>query len=351
MLGVQRGPTEAALKSDGDPLAGIVGQTPSWTQLLEVVRRAAPTPATVLILGESGTGKELIARAVHQLSPRRAAPLVAVNCAALPESLVEAELFGFERGAFTGATMRRAGRFERAQGGTLFLDEIGELVPAVQVKLLRALQHREFERIGGTETLHADVRVVAATNRDLAAEMRGGRFREDLFYRLNVLTLVVPPLRERREDVPLLAEHFVRRFATVYGRPVHTIAPRAMQALARYAWPGNVRELENAIEHAVVLAPGPELRIEDLPAPLGTQGSAARAEPQAAQTTLYEIEREAILRALRLTGGSTGRAARMLGISARKIQYKLKEYAAAPTLSADAVDAGPPDEEPDLGDL
>jgi two-component system NtrC family response regulator/two-component system response regulator HydG len=293
-----------------------------------VVKQAAATKATVLILGESGTGKELVAQALHELSPRKDRPFVKVACAALSETLLESELFGHERGSFTGAVGRKEGRFELADGGTLFLDEIGEITPTVQVKLLRALQTREFERVGGTQSIKVDVRVVAATNRDLAAEVKAGRFREDLYYRLNVVAVTLPPLRRRRGDIPALAAHFIEKYGVAYGKDIKGLTPGTLNALLAHDWPGNVRELENAIERAVVLCKGSELTADDLPAtlrgPRPAQRDAAGLIPGA---TLAEIEREAILRTLELLGGSTSRAAEMLGISVRKIQYRLKEYA------------------------
>jgi len=309
-------------------LEGLVGEAPELQAVYEVVQQAAPTKATVLVLGESGTGKELIAQALHELSPRKDEAFVKVSCAALSETLLESELFGHERGAFTGAAARREGRFELADGGTLFLDEIGEISPAVQVKLLRALQSREFERVGGTETIKVDVRVVAATNRDLAAEVKAGKFREDLYYRFNVVAVTLPPLRRRKADIPALAAHFIDKYARAYGKTIRGLTPGMLNALTAHDWPGNVRELENAIERAVVLCKGAELAADDLPAtlrgPRPEQRDAAGLIPGA---TLAEIEREAILRTLELHGGSTSRAAEMLGISVRKIQYRLKEYA------------------------
>src|SRR6185436_12023580 len=232
-------------------LEGMVGEAPELQAVCDVVKQAAPTKATVLVLGESGTGKELIAQALHELSPRRDKPFVKVACAALSESLLESELFGHERGSFTGAIGRKEGRFELADGGTLLLDEIGEISPTVQVKLLRALQTREFERVGGTQTIKVDVRVVAATNRDLAAEVKAGKFREDLYYRLNVVAVTLPPLRKRRGDIPALAAFFVEKYAKAYGKAVTSLAPGTLTALLSHEWPGNVRELENVIERGV----------------------------------------------------------------------------------------------------
>src|SRR5437762_1468615 len=243
----------------------IVGQSPSLRATLDVIGQAAPSSATVLLLGESGTGKELFARALHEHSPRANGPFVPINCAAIPETILESELFGYERGAFTGAVQRKEGRIERAQGGTLFLDEVGELSPAVQVKLLRFLQEGEIERLGGSAPIKVDSRVVAATNRDLATQVKDARFREDLFYRLNVIQVKLPPLRDRPEDVPLLADHFVARYAAKNGKPARALTPPALEALEAYSWPGNVRELENAIERAVVLSHAAELDVDALP--------------------------------------------------------------------------------------
>ena len=306
----------------------MIGDSPALQAVFEVVKRAAPTKATVLLLGESGTGKELVAQAIHQESPRRDRPFIKVACAALSESLLESELFGHERGSFTGAVGRREGRFELADGGTLFLDEIGEIPALVQVKLLRALQQREFERVGGTETLKVDVRVVAATNRDLAAEVAVGRFREDLYYRLNVVAVTLPPLRSRKGDIPALISHFIQKFDQAYDKSIRGLLPGTLNALLRHDWPGNVRELENVIERAVVLSTGPLLTSEELPPALsGPTPGAARPGGLIPGVTIRELEREAILRTLEVVDGSTTRAAAMLGISPRKIQYRLKEYA------------------------
>ncbi|MGO9829497.1 MAG: sigma-54-dependent transcriptional regulator [Myxococcaceae bacterium] len=308
-------------------IESIIGESAALQAIFDVVRRAAPTKATVLLLGESGTGKELVAQAIHQESPRREKPFVKVNCAALSETLLESELFGHERGSFTGAVGRREGRFELADGGTLFLDEIGDIAPSVQVKLLRVLQQREFERVGGTQTLKVDVRMVAATNRDLAAAVAAGKFREDLYYRLNVVAVTLPPLRMRKGDIPALVSHFIQRYAQSYGKHVRGLLPGTLNALLRYDWPGNVRELENVIERAVVLATTPDLTADDLPPVLsGPTPSHPRSGSFIPGATLREIEREAILRTLEVVEGSTSRAAAMLGISARKIQYRLKEY-------------------------
>jgi DNA-binding NtrC family response regulator len=313
----------------------IIGDSSQIQGVYDVVRRAAATRATVLILGESGTGKELIAQALHQESSRKDKPFIRVHCAALSENLLESELFGHEKGSFTGAVGRKEGRFELADGGTLFLDEIGEISAAVQVKLLRVLQQREFERVGGTQTIKVDVRIVAATHRDLTAEVKAGRFREDLFYRLNVVSLTLPPLRARKSDIPQLVSHFLEKYSESYGKEVKGLAPGTLQALLSHDWPGNIRELENAIERAVVLAQGPELTADDLPpvlrGPRPTGSTSNHLIPGASMAT---IEREAILRTLEMVQGSTSRAAEILGISVRKIQYRLKEYSSGTLPSA-----------------
>jgi two-component system NtrC family response regulator/two-component system response regulator HydG len=309
----------------------LVGESPPMLEVLKSVRQIAPSNASVLLLGESGTGKELFAQAIHENSPRKRRPFVKVACAALPETLLESELFGHEKGSFTGAIAARAGRFELADGGTLFLDEIGDITPTVQVKLLRFLEEHEFERVGGNKTLKVDVRMVAATHRDLEARIREGLFREDLFYRLNVIELHIPPLRDRRSDIPILAHHFLKRFAEANQKEIRGFSDEALGLLARHSWPGNVRELENAIERAVVLASEPLLGPAHFPTLV-----ARAAEPVVPATggvripgsSLAEIEREAIQRTLESVSGSTSRAARVLGISPRKIQYKLKEYEA-----------------------
>ena len=310
-------------------LDGIVGG-PEVQAICEVVRRAATSKATVLILGEAGTGKELIAQALHQQSPRRDRPFVRVSCAALSETLLEAELFGQEQGAFTDAAGRRAGGFELADGGTLFLDDIGEIRQPAQVKLLRVLQDHEFERVGGTETVRVDVRLVAAVHGDLAAEVKAGRFREDLYYRLNVIALTLPPLRRRKGDIAALAAHFIEKYGKAHGREVHGLAPGALHALVAHDWPGNVRELANAIERAVMIGAGPELGLDDLPTTLRAPRPVQEDVPAFIPGfSLHEIEHEAIMRTLKLAGGSTSRTAEILGISVRKIQYRLKEYGSA----------------------
>lgn len=307
----------------------IVGASPEIQRVFKTVQQIAPSRATVLISGESGTGKELIAAAIHQNSPRKTGPFVKLHCAALAESLLESELFGHERGAFTGADRRREGRFERANGGTLFLDEIGEISPTIQVKLLRVLQEREFERVGGNQTIQADVRVIAASNRDLKEMVARGTFREDLFYRLNVVNLHMPPLRDRRSDVGPLAKHFVDKYKEENGKPTSKLTDAALTRLIGYAWPGNVRELENVIERAVVLSRTDTIDAEHLPPELTPMPSEPTG-PQIPGWSLADIERFAILKTLEAQGGSTSRAAEVLGISVRKIQYKLQEYGSSP---------------------
>jgi DNA-binding NtrC family response regulator len=304
-------------------VGSLVGSSPAMQRVCETILQIAPSRATVLITGESGTGKELVAAAIHQHSPRAGRPFVKLHCAALAESLLESELFGHERGAFTGAVARREGRFQQADGGTLFLDEIGEISPAIQIKLLRFLQEHTFERVGGNQTIKVDVRVVAATNRDLLKLAKEGRFREDLYYRLNVVAIETPTLRSRPTDIPLVAHHFLRRFATENGKEIHGFTDDALTRLSAHPWPGNVRELENAIERAVVVCRGDLIRAEDLALPGTTASSEGPVVPGA---TLADLERYAILRTLEHTGGSTSRAAEILGISPRKIQYKLHEY-------------------------
>ena len=327
-------------------IKNIVGESPPMQKVFDLVRQVAPSRASVLITGESGTGKELVAAALHEQSPRAAAPFVKLHCAALAETLLESELFGHERGAFTGALTRRDGRFQQADRGTLFLDEIGEVSPAIQVKLLRFLQEREFERVGGNQTLRVDVRIVAATNRDLKKRVAEGLFREDLYYRLNVVAVEMPPLRARPSDVPLLSTFFLRRYSEENGKTIRRFSDDALASLSHYEWPGNVRELENAVERAVVICSGDEIRAEDL-APTIRAPSTKSAVPQIPGATLAAIERHAILRTLEQTGGSTARAAEILQISPRKIQYKLQEYQGAPKPVAPEIRDGDSDGESD----
>ena len=310
---------------DRNPEGRLVGRHPKMMDLLAMAEQVAQSRATVLVLGETGTGKELVAELIHRSSPRSMKQLVRLNCAALSESLLESELFGHERGAFTGAVGRREGRFEQADGGTLFLDEVSEIPMATQVKLLRVLQERAFERVGGNETLHVDVRILAASNRDLKARIAQGLFREDLYYRLNVVTLEIPPLRERQSDIPELATFFLRRYAEENHRPVDGMSDEALAALTAYGWPGNVRELENVIERAVVLCDGPRVEAKHLPATL-TPAALRDEAPKIPGATIQELERYAILKTLEACRGSTSRAAAILGISPRKVQYKLHEY-------------------------
>jgi two-component system response regulator HydG len=310
----------------------LLGHSAAMTRLLETVAQIAPTEATVLITGESGTGKELIAGAIHYNSLRKDGPFVKINCAALTESLLESELFGHEKGAFTGADRRKEGKFRQADGGTLFLDEVSEMSLGMQVKLLRVLQEREITRVGGSDVLAVDVRIIAATNRDLLQEIGQGRFRDDLYYRLNVVNLTVPPLRERREDIPLLAQHFLVRFAEKNRKAIKGFAPRAMDRLLRHPWPGNVRELMNAVERGVVLARSEWLGEDDLALTLPGGAPPASAEPPGEQalsvegTSLEELERAAILKTLEDAGGNKSEAARRLGITRRTLHKKLKQY-------------------------
>jgi len=313
---------------------GIVGASPAFRAMMDIVRQAAPSSATILLLGESGTGKELVARAIHDLSHRADGPFISINCAAIPESILESELFGYEKGAFTGAAGRKEGRFERAHKGTLFLDEVGEMSPAVQVKLLRVIQEGEFERLGGTHPVKVDVRLVAATNRDLAQEVREGRFREDLYYRLNVVKVGLPPLRERSGDVLLLANHFLRTFCEKNAKQLSGFSRQAQEAMERYGWPGNVRELENAVERAVVLSRGDVIELGDLPETVRGAADAApasRAIVIPIGTPMDEIEMRVIHETLRHTGGDKTLAAQLLGIATRTIYRKLdREKAESP---------------------
>jgi DNA-binding NtrC family response regulator len=314
----------------------IVGNSPEMQEVFKVIDQVGPSRASVLLTGDSGTGKELVAEAIHQRSPRADGPFIKLHCAALAETLLESELFGHERGAFTGAMARRDGRFQMADGGTLFLDEIGEISPSVQVKLLRFLQEHEFERVGGGQTIKVDVRIIAATDRDLADEVKAGNFREDLFYRLNVINVSMPPLRNRRGDIPPLCDHFLQKYAQENDKEIGGFTSDALDRLVAYDWPGNVRELENAIERAVVMVNGTSVGVEHLPrhvAPSASEDS----QPPIPGSTLEDLEQYAILKTLEHTGGSTSKAASILGISVRKIQYKLHAYKEAPKSGADAV--------------
>jgi DNA-binding NtrC family response regulator len=308
----------------------IVGESPGMKRIFEIIRKVAPSNATVLVLGETGTGKELIAEAIHHSSGRSDGPFVKTNCAALHEELLESELFGHERGAFTGADRQRIGRFELANEGTLFLDEIGSMSPSTQSKVLRVLQEREFERLGGTRTIKVDVRLVAATNKDLEAAIEGGEFREDLYYRLNVVQVQVPPLRQRKDDVAPLANHFLQKYAGELNSQARTFAPTALKLLMRHHWPGNIRELENTIERAVLMCEGTEILPEDLTLvssgpgrPTGT-GALLRLPPDG--IPLDELEKQAILEALRMNNWVQKEAANFLGISSRVMNYKVQKY-------------------------
>ncbi len=311
----------------GDGIQGLLGTSPVMQRVYRLARQVASSRATVLVTGESGTGKGEFARAIHMLGPRADKPFVAVHCASLVESLLESELFGHEKGSFTGADRRRVGRFEQAHEGTLFLDEIGEIPAGTQVKLLAVLQDRRFERVGGNESIKVDVRIVAATNRDLAADVAAGRFREDLYYRLNVVHAEMPPLRLRGSDVLVLAEHFLRRFALEDHKAIEGFTDRARMKLRGYRWPGNVRELENAIERAVVLCEGNKIGEEHLP--YGASLSAGLDGIAVPGATMAELEKYAILKTLEAVDGSTVRAAELLDISVRTIQYRLHEYGLA----------------------
>ena len=308
-------------------LEQIVGEDEKMQEIISMIETVAPTRSTVLISGESGTGKELIARAIHYLSPRAGQPFVKVNCAAMSESLLESELFGHEKGAFTGAIRAHEGRFQQADGGTLLLDEISEMSAAVQAKLLRVLQEREFHRVGGRDPIQVDVRVIATTNRDLEQEREEGRFREDLFYRLNVISIEFPPLRQRKGDIPLLAEHFVKRYQEEVGRRVEEISADAMEMLIRCDWPGNVRQLENAIERAIVFVQGGEILPEHLPPELrnGSEETTSAVESLVGRP-LEDIEREVILSTLNATHQNRTKAAEILGISVRTLRNKLSAY-------------------------
>jgi nitrogen regulation protein NR(I) len=323
---------------------GIIGASPGLTDLYAVLERVADSPTTVLITGESGTGKELVARALHEHSTRKDKPFIKVNCAAIPKELIESELFGYERGAFTGAVSSKPGRFELANGGTLFLDEVGEIPVEMQVKLLRALQESEFERVGGIKTIHVDVRLVAATNRDLKKLIAASAFREDLFYRLNVVSIRLPALRERDTDIPLLVEHFLAKFNERLKKQVTGVEPEALDILSAYTWPGNIRELENVMERSVLFCDAQKLRIEDLPGELRGSTGASVAPPTSdasggsemplsgegglkehVKVAMSRLERDLVSRALKQTNGNVTHAARLLKISRKGLQLKMKE--------------------------
>ncbi len=305
--------------------SSIIGTSSEMRRIFELLRRVAPTRANVLVSGESGVGKELVADAIHNLSPRRDGPFIKVHCAALAESLLESELFGHEKGAFTGAAARKKGRFELADGGTLFLDEIGEINQTVQIKILRVIQERRFERVGGEGTVEVDVRIVAATNRDLKKEVDEGRFREDLYYRLNVVNIHVPPLRERRDDIPILAMSFLREFAEENGKTVEGLEGKARQAIYAHAWPGNVRELRNCMESAVVMARGPMIFVDDLP-PSIRRDAAESSMHVPAGSSMADAERIIIQETLIAQGGNKSRTAELLGIGRKTLYQKLEEY-------------------------
>jgi DNA-binding NtrC family response regulator len=336
----------ALLSSElGDRYAAIVGDSSQMREVLDVARRAAPSGATVLLLGESGTGKEVIARAIHRWSRRADQPFVVVNCVALSEELLESELFGHEKGAFTGAHQQKRGKLEVAHGGTVFLDEIGDIRPALQAKLLRVLQDQTFERVGGTRPIQTDVRFVAATNRDLRTAVRDGLFRLDLFYRLNVVSVTLPPLRERAGDVPALALHFLERYRRELKRELRGLTPDTLAALRRYAWPGNVRELENVIERAAVLADGPDVTPRDLPGEIREAGLTEGMTPEAARTyhaAVEEFKRGLIASTLRRTSGNRTRAARLLGLQRTYLARLIRDLGLAGPTPVPGANGGAP---------
>jgi len=320
-------------------IEGIIGESGQMVEVISLVQRVAASEATVLIRGESGTGKELIAKAIHYASPRAARPLVRVNCAALPENLLESELFGHEKGSFTGAISTRKGRFELADTGTLFLDEIGDLPLHLQAKLLRVLQEREFERVGSSQPIKVNVRILSATHRDLESLMRAGQFRDDLYYRLNVVTILVPPLRERRQDLPPLMDHFLKLFAAKNGKSLRGFSRAARDALLRYDYPGNVRELENLLERAVVLCRGDVIDRGDLPLILDDPDALSEAQTQLT-AAVEDLERRMIREALKRANGVQTRAAELLGVTERALRYKLKKYGLQ---GEDADSSSPPE--------
>ena len=310
--------------------ANIIGRSSAMQKVYDLIAQVAPSNATVLIRGESGTGKELVAHAIHASSPRADGPFIKVNCAALPETILESELFGHEKGAFTGAIAERQGRFELAHGGTIFLDEIGDLSPSSQIKLLRVLQEREFERVGGAKPFRVNVRVITATNRDLEQFMRDGKFREDLYYRLNVFPLFIPPLRSRKTDIPLLIDHFLEKFSRDSHKRVRRISTPAIEMLMSYHWPGNVRELENIIERAVLMAEGDVVRSSHLPPTLQMAQPQAETAGRSLEARVGEFEREILVDALKVSRGSMARAARLLQTTERIFAYKVKRYGIDP---------------------
>ena len=325
--------------AQGYGMDNVVGNSKQMKEVYRLVEKVAPAKATVLVTGESGTGKELIARAIHHHSDRSQKPFISVNCAALTETLLESELFGHEKGAFTGAVAARKGRFELADGGTLFLDEIGHTTPALQVKLLRVIQERAFERVGGTRTLEVDVRLITASNKDLLAEVEARRFQQDLYYRLNVVHIQLPPLRDRVDDIPLLATHFLDKYGQELGRSDLSFEPDVLASLSAYSWPGNVRELENVIERAVVLASSDQIKLSDLPSELRSQGMGQLdldhfvAPGTPLPETLEQLEMYLIRRALAQADNVQARAAEILGVSKSNLQHKLKKYNLHPTSS------------------
>jgi two-component system response regulator HydG len=314
--------------NDRFDFSNIIGRSPAMQKLFDTTALVAPSEATVLIFGESGTGKELIANAIHQNSPRKERPFIKVNCAALPETLLESELFGHEKGAFTGAVARKQGRFQLAHQSSIFLDEVAEMASTTQAKILRVLQEREFEPLGSTQTIKVDTRVIAATNKNLEEQIKEGRFREDLYYRLNVVSLEVPPLRERREDIPLLADFFLKQYADKNKRIMKGFTPRATDLLIRYDWPGNVRELENVMERAVIMARGEMITPAEFPDILQQLDPKVKATyvDLSPGRTLKDVEKDMIIRTLEETAGNRTHAAKILGISSRTLQLKLKEY-------------------------
>ncbi len=308
-------------------LKEIVGKNEKFQKVLELVKKVAPTDSTVLIRGESGTGKELIARAIHNLSPRASNPFIAINMAALPEELLESELFGYVKGAFTGANKNKDGLFKAAEGGTLLLDEISEASPRIQVKILRALQEKEITPVGSTKTIKVDVRIIASTNADLEQMVKEGKFREDLYYRLNVVTIEIPPLRERKDDIPLLANHFLKKYTALYNLPMKKISDEAMKILQEYEWPGNVRELENAIERAIILSDGGVIKPDDLPEKIREKTASRISEKSSlVGLTLEELEKRYILQVLDETGWNKNKAAQILGIDPSTLYRKLQRY-------------------------
>ncbi|OJH35614.1 sigma-54-dependent transcriptional regulator [Cystobacter ferrugineus] len=348
---------QRSVRADAKARAAIIGQSPQLQDVFKIIDKVADTPSTVLITGESGTGKELIASALHGASSRRDKPFIKINCAAIPHNLLESELFGYERGAFTGAVTSKPGRFELADGGTLFLDEIGEIPVEMQVKLLRALQEGEFERVGGIKTTRVDVRLIAATNRDLQAEIEAGRFRKDLYYRLAVVPITLPALRERRGDIHMLATHFVEKYNRKLNKKIEGIADDALTLLQAYNWPGNIRELENLIERVLLFADGPLITAKDLPEPVRQASTPVPASPAALADTppgegglkdivrmkAAELEKDLITKALEETGGNVTRAARLLQISRKSLQTKMKEFGLRDTTAQDGRDDGTDD--------